>query len=58
MSNFPFVPLSEAAEILGVTQSRVRQMLRANKLLGEKINERAWLVSRKDLIRLAAKRQK
>lgn len=42
----PFLSVSEAAELLGVTDSRIRQMLREEELRGEKLNERAWAVYR------------
>lgn len=42
----PFLSVGEAAELLGVTDSRIRQMLREEELLGLKLNERAWAVDR------------
>lgn len=35
-----------AATVLGLTTGRVRQLLRAGILNGEKITERCWLISR------------
>ena len=34
--------VSEAAERIGCTDGRVRQLLRAGLLLGKKLNGRAW----------------
>ena len=42
----PYLSVGEAAAILGVTDSRVRQMLRDDELSGDKLNERAWAVHR------------
>lgn len=41
-----FVSVDEAAEIMGCTPGRVRQMLRAGDLEGHKVSERAWIVNR------------
>ena len=43
-----FISTTEAAERLGVDESRVRQLLRAGELAGEKLQRggRDWLVSR------------
>jgi hypothetical protein len=43
----PFVSVSEAAEIIGCSDSRVRQLLIDRTLAGQKLNERAWAVERK-----------
>lgn len=40
------ISVETAAETLGVTVGRVRQLLRAEKLSGMKLNERAWVVDR------------
>lgn len=45
--NFDAVSVVEAAEIIGCTVGRVRQLLLGGELVGEKLNERAWAVSRK-----------
>jgi excisionase family DNA binding protein len=42
-----FVSVSEAAEILGCTDGRIRQMLRAGEIEGIKLNERAWAIPKK-----------
>ena len=41
-----FVSVDEAAEIMGCTTGRVRQMLRSGDLEGHKVSERAWIVNR------------
>lgn len=51
-----FLSVEEAAVALGITGSRVRQMLREDELRGEKLNERAWAVYR-DSVEKAAKNQ-
>lgn len=52
-----FLSVPEAAEFLGITGSRVRQMLSEGSLLGEKLNERAWAVYR-DSVEKAARNQR
>ena len=52
-----FLSVNEAAEVLGVTGSRVRQMLQGDELRGEKLNERAWAVYRES-VEKAAKNQR
>jgi excisionase family DNA binding protein len=44
-----FVTTSEAAEIIGCVDSRVRQLLRDKKLVGQRVG-RDWLVSRKSAV--------
>lgn len=41
------ISVAEAAEIIGCTDGRVRQLLGEGRLEGEKIGERVWIVSRK-----------
>lgn len=48
-----FVSVPEAADILGCTGGRVRQMLIAGELEGQKLNERAWAVDRKSVEKMA-----
>jgi len=38
------ISVQQAADIIGVTVSRVRQMLRADELNGVKIGLRTWIV--------------
>ena len=42
-----YVNVNDAAEIIGCTRGRVRQLLLAGKLAGEKVSALAWLVERK-----------
>ena len=39
-----FLTPNEAADVIGCTDGRVRQLLRDGKLLGQKIGERMWLI--------------
>jgi excisionase family DNA binding protein len=39
-----FLTPIEAANVIGCTDGRVRQLLRDGKLLGQKINARMWLI--------------
>lgn len=48
-----FLNVAEAAEIIGCTDSRVRQMLRNGILSGMKANERAWLIPSEEAKRVA-----
>ena len=52
-----FLSVEEAADLLGCTVGRIRQMLRAEELKGEKLNERAWAVDREDAEKAARKPQ-
>lgn len=47
-----FLGVTEAAEAIGITASRLRQMLRAKDVKGEKVGPRAWLVPQKEVDRL------
>lgn len=48
-----FLSVPEAADALGCTVSRVRQLLRAGDLAGKKLNERAWAIRKADVDKLA-----
>lgn len=50
--NGSFLGVTEAARAIGITTSRLRQMLRAKLVRGEKVGPRAWLVSKKEVERL------
>lgn len=52
-----FLSVDEAARILGCTTGRIRQMLRADELDGEKLNERAWAVDKESVEKAAKKPQ-
>jgi excisionase family DNA binding protein len=41
-----FVTSAKAAELLGMTQGRVRQLLRSGTLKGRRMGARAWLVEK------------
>jgi hypothetical protein len=47
------ISVETAAELIGVTVSRVRQMLRAEQLAGVKLSERAWIVDERSAKRAA-----
>lgn len=53
--NFDAIPVAAAAEIIGCTTGRVRQLLRENAIRGVKLGERAWAVSRVDAEKMGAK---
>lgn len=53
LSAKPFLSVLEAASLIGITDSRVRQMLRKGTLAGEKLNERAWAVDPKSAAKAA-----
>lgn len=48
-----FVNVNEAADLLGCTVGRVRQMLRDGSLKGLKANAKAWLVPTTEIERMA-----
>lgn len=49
----PFISVADAAEILGCTGGRIRQLLIDGVIAGMKLNERAWAVERKSVEKLA-----
>lgn len=51
------VSVESAANRLGVTTGRIRQMLRADRLHGIKLNERAWVVDAASLEKAAKEEQ-
>lgn len=53
--NFDAVSVTTAAQIIGCTVGRVRQLLRSGELRGEKLGERAWAVSRVHAEKIAKK---
>lgn len=55
---FPYVSTAEAAEILGVSDGRIRQLLLAGRIVGRKANERGWLIARTEVNRFKKERQK
>jgi excisionase family DNA binding protein len=48
-----WMSVNEAAEILGLTTGRVRQLLIGKDLPGKKLNEKAWVIDRRDIERFA-----
>lgn len=48
----------EAAEAIGRTEGRVRQMIRSGELSAVEISERAWLVPAKEVQRVLRDRQR
>lgn len=48
-----FVSTKEAAEIMGVTEARVRQLRIAGVLSAQQVDGRTWIISRADAERLA-----
>lgn len=50
--NFDAISVTAAAEIIGCTTGRVRQLLRDGALRGAKLGVRAWAVSRVDAEKL------
>lgn len=53
-----YVTTKEAADILGVNDSRVRQMVLAKELPAQKIGDAILLIARSDLHKLRRKRAK
>lgn len=47
-----YFTVSQSAEMAGCTVSYVRQLLRKGVILGEKIGDRAWLISAKEIEKL------
>jgi excisionase family DNA binding protein len=52
-----FVSVNKAAEMLGCTVGRVRQLILDGTLPGEKLNERAWAIPRKAVEKFASRPQ-
>jgi hypothetical protein len=53
----PFCSVADAAEIIGCTVGRVRQLLIDGVIAGQKLNERAWAVERKSAEKYAQTEQ-
>ena len=47
-----YYTVTQAAELAGVTVSYVRQLLRNEKIKGEKFGERAWIIPANQLEKL------
>lgn len=50
-----WLSVNEAANGLGVTTGRIRQLLIRKELPGKKLNKKAWVIDRRDLQRFARK---
>ena len=57
-TKFQFLALKDAAELVGLTTGRLRQMLRAGELVGEKLAPRLWVIPRHEVEKLAKSRKK
>lgn len=53
LQNRRFVSVTEAANIIGCTGGRVRQLLIAGELNGEKLHPRAWAIKLADVQKYA-----
>lgn len=51
MANFEFLSVQAAAETIGVTEGRVRQLLMSGEMKGHKVNGRAWVIPSKEVRR-------
>ena len=51
-----YLSTEEAAEALGLTDGRIRQMLRAEELIGEKLGRRSWAIPSSEIDRLKRQR--
>lgn len=51
----PFCSVSDAAQIVGCTVGRIRQLLIDGDIAGMKLNDRAWAVDRKSAEKYAKK---
>ncbi len=56
-TDFDFFSVAEAAEYLGVTTGRVRQLLMRRQISGHKIGERGWAIPRAELERRRSETQ-
>lgn len=52
-----YITTKEAADLLGVNASRVRQMVLSGELPAQKVGKAVLIVSTKDVAKLRAKRQ-
>ena len=57
MIDTSIVGLAEAARLLGLTEGRVRQLLRSGELVGSKLNQRAWAISAVEVARYREARE-
>ena len=50
-----FMSVNDAAVVIGCTAGRIRQLLLAGDMLGEKLNERAWIIPKSEVQRFKKK---
>ena len=50
-----FLSVNDAAEAIGCTSGRVRQLLIAGEMRGDKLNERAWIIPKSEVERFQDK---
>ena len=50
-SMMSFVSVTEAADLIGVTDSYVRRLLREKELVGQKVGARAWVIPMEEVKR-------
>ena len=55
-SNAEFLSVEETAHVLDLTVSRIRQLLRAGEIQGQKLGKYAWAVPRDEVERFDAQR--
>lgn len=54
MSNqFDYVGVTVAAEMVGVTVGRIRQLIADETIKAERLNERAWAIPREELKKIS-----
>lgn len=51
-----YLSTEEAAVALGLTDGRIRQMLRAGELIGEKLGRRSWAIPSSEIDRFKRQR--
>lgn len=56
--DFPFYTTAEAAEVIGITQGRLCQLLRAGILKGRKAGQQTWLIPKREVERFQSTPQK
>lgn len=50
-----WMSVNEAATMLALTVGRIRQLLISGELSGKKLNEKAWVIERREIERFARK---
>lgn len=55
-SNADFLSVEEAAAVLDLTEGRIRQLLRATEMRGQKLGRYAWAIPRSEVERLKSSR--